>query len=62
MPLDITTKTTAHEAKQALFHCPYCKSPVRGTQRMNYPSTAVGAFATVYRCNCGKFIGAPVGK
>lgn len=62
MPLDYTTKTTVHEAKQALFLCPYCQRPVRENQRLSYPSAVVGAFATVYRCGCGRHIGAPVGK
>jgi len=62
MPLDITTKTTAHEVKPALFHCPYCQRPIGPGQRLSYPASVVGAFATVYRCGCGRHIGAPVGK
>jgi hypothetical protein len=59
MRLDITTQKNVIEVKSHLFNCPYCGKGVRETQRMNYPVKAVGAFATVYRCGCGKFIGAP---
>jgi hypothetical protein len=62
MPLDMTTKTSAHEAKKPIFLCPYCKNPVREGQRLSYPAAVVGAFATVYRCSCGRHIGAPVGR
>lgn len=57
---DFTTKTTMHEAKAAC--CPYCHRPLRDSQRLSYPPQAVGAFASVYRCACGKHIGAPVGR
>jgi len=61
MPLDLTTKTTVHEAK-AVACCPYCGREIRESRRVNYPPAAVGAFATVYRCLCGMFIGAPIQK
>lgn len=58
---DIRTGVTLHEAK-AVARCPYCGSPIRESQRLSYPPGAVGAFATVYRCSCGKHLGAPIGK
>lgn len=62
-PLDFTTKTgTIMEAKAPVANCPYCGRAIRPSQRLSYPPQAVGAFATVYRCACGKHIGAPVGK
>lgn len=60
--LDIITRTTAHEVKAAIAACPYCARPIRESQRLSYPEKAVGAFATVYRCGCGRHIGAPIGK
>lgn len=59
MPLDATTKTTIHEAK-AVACCPYCGRALALAARLSYPPQAVGAFATVYRCPCGKHIGAPI--
>ena len=62
MPLDGTARKTAYEVKKPFFLCPYCKKPVQEGQRLSYPAAVVGAFATVYRCSCGRHIGAPVGK
>ncbi len=60
--LDITTPTTYHEIKAALFPCPYCHRQITPARRVAYPERAIGAYAPVYRCLCGKFIGAPVTK
>lgn len=57
--LDITTQTTAHEVKAAVCACPYCGRPIRSSQRLSYPPAAVGAFAPVYHCRCGKHVGGP---
>lgn len=59
---DIRTTTTLHDAKGAVACCPYCGRAIRETQRLSYPPGAVGAFATVYRCGCGKHLGAPIEK
>lgn len=60
--IDLTIQPSiAVEVKApVLFPCPYCHRGIRSTQRLNYPPAAVGAFAPVYRCLCGKFIGAPM--
>lgn len=58
MPLDITTKTTAHEVK-ASFTCPYCGRQVTAAREVAYPPKAVGVFSPVYKCLCRKFVGAP---
>lgn len=43
------------------FFCPVCGAAIRPSQRLSYPLEAVGKFAPVYRCSCGKHIGEPVG-
>lgn len=58
---DIRIGATLHDAK-AVACCPYCGRAIREAQRLSYPAAAVGAFATVYRCGCGRHIGAPIGK
>lgn len=51
------------EAKGAVALCPFCRRPIRESQRLSYPPQAVGAFATVYRCTgCRRHIGAPIGR
>lgn len=61
MSLDIVTKGgVIREAKGSIAQCPYCGRALTDAQRLTYPPAAVGAFATVYRCGCGKHIGAPV--
>ena len=57
-----TIERIFHEAKRAVATCPYCQRPIRPSQRLSYPPAAVGAFATVYRCSCGRHIGAPIGR
>jgi hypothetical protein len=42
------------------FFCPFCGRAVMPKQRASYPPEAVGQFAPVYRCGCGKAIGEPV--
>jgi hypothetical protein len=42
------------------FFCPSCGRPVTPAMRLSYPADAVGRFAPVYRCSCGKHIGEPV--
>lgn len=54
----ITQRGTLHDVKATC--CPYCGRVLRDSQRLSYPPQAVGAFATVYRCGCGKHIGAPI--
>lgn len=43
------------------FFCPVCGASIRPNQRLSYPADAVGRFAPVYRCSCGKHIGEPIG-
>lgn len=61
-PLDLITQTgTARELlSPVLFHCPYCERPVTLARLLRYPEQLAGCFAPVYRCGCGKHIGAPV--
>ncbi len=42
------------------FFCPSCGRAVMPAQRLSYPADAVGKFAPVYRCGCGKHVGEPV--
>lgn len=42
------------------FFCPSCGAPIYPAQRLAYPAAAVGLFAPVYRCSCGKHIGEPL--
>lgn len=42
------------------FYCPSCGRPVVPSMRLSYPPDAIGKFAPVYRCSCGKHIGEPV--
>ena len=42
------------------FPCPYCKAVITPGQRMSYPRAAIGQFAPVYRCKCGRHIGEPL--
>lgn len=43
------------------FYCPSCGRAVVPSMRLSYPAEAVGKFAPVYRCGCGRHIGEPVG-
>jgi hypothetical protein len=45
---------------RAGFACPYCQALITPSMRMSYPRTAIGQYATVYRCRCGRHIGEPV--
>ena len=42
------------------FLCPSCGRPILPSMRLSYPHDAVGKFAPVYRCGCGRHIGEPV--
>ena len=42
------------------FFCPSCGRPILPSMRLSYPREAVGKFAPVYRCACGRHIGEPV--
>jgi hypothetical protein len=42
------------------FFCPYCGRPVMPSARLSYPNGAIGQYAPVYRCGCGKHVGEPV--
>lgn len=42
------------------FYCPSCGRAVMPSMRLSYPAEAVGKFAPVYRCGCGKHIGEPL--
>ncbi len=42
------------------FFCPYCGRAVMPKQRAPYPAEAIGQFAPVYRCGCGKVVGEPL--
>jgi hypothetical protein len=52
--------TTAQPGTSAGFRCPHCGREVTQGRRLSYPASAVGAYAPVYRCGCGKITGAPV--
>lgn len=43
------------------FLCPHCQRRVAPSQRLSYPLEAIGCYASVYRCRCGKMIGEPIG-
>ena len=43
------------------FICPSCGRPIMPSMRLSYPPDAIGKFAPVYRCGCGRHIGEPVG-
>lgn len=62
--LDFTTYPgTIHEVKAAvLFRCPFCDRPVTTARVLRYPEHLAGCYAPVYRCGCGKHLGAPVVK
>jgi hypothetical protein len=42
------------------FFCPACGASILPSMRLSYPPAAVGKFAPVYRCRCGRHIGEPV--
>ncbi len=42
------------------FFCPACGSIIRPSMRLSYPPDAIGKFAPVYRCGCGRHIGEPL--
>lgn len=54
-------KPTYRPTTNTGFFCPYCDKAVMPSQRASYPAEAVGKFAPVYRCACGKAIGEPIG-
>jgi predicted RNA-binding Zn-ribbon protein involved in translation (DUF1610 family) len=62
MNLDPTTEQgIIHEVKSSvLFHCPYCGRAVTLARLLRYPEKIAGVFTPVYRCGCGKHMGAPV--
>lgn len=63
--LDLTTYPggVIHEVKAAvLFHCPYCGRGVTAARVLRYPEHLADCYAPVYRCGCGKHLGAPVVK
>jgi hypothetical protein len=43
------------------FFCPTCGAAILPSMRLSYPADAIGKFAPVYRCRCGRHIGEPVG-
>ncbi len=51
---------TAELPSPVVCRCPACGRDVRLSQRLSYPAEAVGRFAPVYRCACGRHIGEPV--
>lgn len=55
------SKPTYSPTRTTGFFCPSCGGIVRPSMRLSYPPDAVGKFAPVYRCGCGKHIGEPVG-
>lgn len=42
------------------FFCPTCGRAILPSARLSYPAEAVGKFAPVYRCSCGRHIGEPL--
>lgn len=42
------------------FFCPSCGRAIVPSMRLSYPAEAVGKFAPVYRCGCGRHIGEPL--
>lgn len=59
-PPDPRRPPASPPSASAGFSCPYCGKAVRQSQRLSYPAAAIGAYAPVYRCGCGRHIGAPV--
>lgn len=58
--MDITTEKHIVELKSPVVcRCPSCGRDIRASQRLSYPRDAVGKFAPVYRCGCGRHIGEP---
>lgn len=55
-----TTKPAYSPRSTTGFFCPYCGKAITPSQRASYPPSAIGQFAPVYRCGCGKAIGEPV--
>jgi hypothetical protein len=43
------------------FYCPSCGRAILPMHRLSYPPDAIGKFAPVYRCGCGRHVGEPVG-
>lgn len=59
--MDLTTPKHIIELKSPVVcQCPGCGRDVRASQRLSYPAEAIGRFASVYRCGCGRHIGEPV--
>ncbi len=60
MTVDLATLRRLELQPVAVCRCPYCGREVHEFQRLRYPDGVARAFAPVYRCGCGKHIGAPV--
>lgn len=59
--MDINPNTRLTELKSLVIcRCPACGRDVRASQRLSYPQEAIGRFAPVYRCACGRHVGEPV--
>jgi hypothetical protein len=56
----IQTTKPLRESSNTGFFCPMCGRAVTPGMRLSYPPQAVGHFAPVYRCGCGRHIGEPV--
>lgn len=52
--------TSTPRAAAVGFCCPSCGRAILPSMRLSYPRAAVGKFAPVYRCACGKHIGEPM--
>lgn len=55
-----TTKPAFSPRSTTGFFCPACGGAILPSMRLSYPAEAVGKYAPVYRCKCGKHIGEPV--
>lgn len=60
MTVDLAALRTIELRTLVVCHCPACGRAIRLSQRLSYPAEAVGRFAPVYRCTCGRHIGEPV--
>lgn len=61
LTVDFTTHNRIIEMKSPVIcRCPACGRDVRLSQRLSYPQEAIGRFAPVYRCQCGRHVGEPV--
>lgn len=49
-------------ANPLIMHCPFCGKPITEARRLPYPATLIAHLAPVYRCRCGKHLGAPLTK